>query len=422
MLLQFNFKNFKSFRDDTTLDLTATKITEYSNHIVQIGYEKVLPVAAVYGANASGKSNVYDAFKYMSFYVLLSLSYGDELNLKNISKSEFLKPTPFLFDSSMKNSESSFEVYFIDSEKDGAKTYNYGFTVNQNGVQEEWLNSKSKASKEYRNIFSRNDDELKLPGITSKNRENIKIALEKETLIVSLGAKLKISILKHIRDWFLNNEVADFGNPREDDFLCRQLPKNFVEDINIQKKVVDYIATFDSSIIDFKIDVKSEDENKEKKVQIHAVHKMLDSDETAIIPLRYESAGTQKMFALYPLLQDVMENGSVLFIDELNARLHPLLVRNFVLSFLNSKININNAQLIFTSHDSWQLNANLLRRDEVWFTEKNRMGISDLYSLADFVDEDGLKIRKDENYEKNYLLGKYGAIPTLKNLDVFEEV
>lgn len=127
------------------------------------------------------------------------------------------------------------------------------------------------------------------------------------------------------------------------------------------------------------------------------------------------------MFALYSELQEVISKGSVLFIDELNARLHPLLVRNFILIFLNPEININHAQLIITTHDTWQLSNQLLRRDEIWFTEKDRQGISTLYSLADFIDEDGSRIRKDENYEKNYLLGKYGAIPTLKTIDIFQE-
>ena len=138
----------------------------------------------------------------------------------------------------------------------------------------------------------------------------------------------------------------------------------------------------------------------------------------AQIPLGEESAGTLKMFALYPELQEVLSKGSVFFIDELNARLHPLLVRNFVLTFLNPEININHAQLIFTTHDTWQLSNQLLRRDEIWFTEKNKEGLSSLYSLADFLDEDGVKIRKDENYEKNYLVGKYGAIPVLKSIDI----
>ena len=109
------------------------------------------------------------------------------------------------------------------------------------------------------------------------------------------------------------------------------------------------------------------------------------------------------------------------FIDELNARLHPLLVRNFVLTFLNPAINVNHAQLIFTTHDTWQLSNQLLRRDEIWFTEKDNEGRSTLYSLADFVDEGGGRIRKDESYEKNYLLGKYGAIPSLKSINLLSE-
>lgn len=127
------------------------------------------------------------------------------------------------------------------------------------------------------------------------------------------------------------------------------------------------------------------------------------------------------MFALYPELHEVLQNGGVYFIDELNARLHPLLVRNFVLTFLNPEINTTHAQFVFTTHDTWQLSNQLLRRDEIWFTEKDEQGLSTLYSLADFVDEDGARIRKDESYEKNYLLGKYDAIPSLKSIDIFKE-
>ena len=107
--------------------------------------------------------------------------------------------------------------------------------------------------------------------------------------------------------------------------------------------------------------------------------------------------------------------------DELNARLHPLLVRDFLITFLNPEINPNHAQLIFTTHDSWLLSNNLLRRDEIWFTEKGGSGVTTLYSLADCMDEDGVKIRKDESYEKNYLLGKYGAVPALKYFDMFRK-
>lgn len=422
MLLQFSFKNFKSFKDDTTIDLTATKISEFNNHVISIANERILPVAAIFGANASGKSNVQEAFRYMSMYVINSLDYGDESDQKK-KKSRFFKPTPFLFDSDSRTAESSFEVYFIDSEENGAKTYNYGFTVNSNGVCEEWLNYKSKTSRgDYKKIFYRNGNELDLSGIPSKSQENLRIALENETLIVSLGAKLKIAKLKYIRDWFINNDFADFGKPIENFFLSQLIPEGFAEDEKVRKNVVDYFASFDPSIIDFNVEVlKTDDDEENDHLKIDAIHKMIGSDQTASIPLQNESAGTLKMFALYPMLQDVLSTGGVLFIDELNARLHPLLVRTFIITFLNPEINTKNAQLIFTSHDSWQLNGNMLRRDEIWFAEKTLDGVSTLYSLADFVDEDGVKIRKDENYEKNYLLGKYGAIPSLKYFDMFKE-
>lgn len=412
MLIQFNFKNFKSFREEATLDLSAAKITEFSDRVVSIGSEKILPVAAIYGANASGKSNIYSAFEYMSEYIANSFNYGDEGD-----KFEKFRPTPFLFDSTSAHSESSFEVYFTLPGDKSEKTYNYGFCINKEGITEEWLNYKAKTARKYSTIFYRNADEIDLSGFPKNNRDNIQVALEKQVLIISLGAKLKIKRCKEIRDWFIANEFANFGDPFTNFFMSQKLPKGFVEDKKVQSKVIEYFASFDEHIKDFRIEkVPQEGEFNEEKYKISALHKMIDSDKMAEIPLGFESAGTLKMFALYPELQAVLEKGSVLFVDELNARLHPLLVRNFMLTFLNPQINTNHAQLVFTTYDTSQLSNRLLRRDEIWFVEKDEKGISTLYSLADFVDEDGSRIRKDESYEKNYLIGKYGAIPTLKNI------
>ncbi|MEQ8156419.1 MAG: ATP-binding protein [Clostridiaceae bacterium] len=417
MLIQFNFKNFKSFREEATLDLSATKMTEFSDRVVTIGSEKVLPVAAIYGANASGKSNVYNAFEYMSEYAVNSFKYGDEEE-----KFEEYRPTPFLFDSTSVDAESSFEVYFTLPDDKTEKSYNYGFCVGKEGVTEEWLNVKAKTARKYSPVFYRSKDTLDLAGLPKNSRDNIQVALEKQVLIVSLGAKLKISKCKAVRDWFFANEFADFGDVVTNFFMSRRLPRNFVKDKNEQNKVIKYFSSFDEHIKDFRIErVPQEGDSKEETYRINSLHKKIDSDEMAEIPLGTESAGTLKMFALYPELQDVLKKGSVFFIDELNARLHPLLVRNFLLTFLNPEINTNHAQLIFTTHDTWQLSNQLLRRDEVWFVEKDDQGISTLYSLADFVDEDGARIRKDESYEKNYLIGKYGAIPSLKRIDIFKE-
>ena len=400
MLIQFNFKNFKSFRDEATLDLSASKMTEFSDRVVTVGSEKILPIAAI--------SSFADSFKY-----------GDEEE-----KFEEFSPTPFLFDSTSASAESSFEVYFTLPGDKAERTYNYGFCIDKEGVTEEWLNSKAKTARKYSTVFYRgtSDDELDLSGFPKSSRDNIQVALEKQVLIISLGAKLKVGKCKAIRDWFLANEFADFGDLFTNFFMSRRLPKGFVENKDVQQKVVEYFASFDEHIKDFRIEkVPHDGETKEDTYKINALHKMIDSDGMAEIPLGMESAGTLKMFALYPELQEVLEKGSVFFIDELNARLHPLLVRNFLLTFLNPEINTNHAQLVFTTHDTWQLSNQLLRRDEIWFVEKDERGVSTLYSLADFVDEAGSRIRKDESYEKNYLIGKYGAIPTLKSIDIFKE-
>lgn len=422
MLVQFRFKNFKSFRDEAVLDLSAAKMTEFSERVVSIGGERLLRTAAIYGANASGKSNVYEALLYMSVYVMDSFNYGDE-------RERFVqyRPIPFLFDSTSADEESLFEVYFMLPGDSREKMYHYGFCVNHDGVTEEWLNTKAKTARKYNPVFYRNEKEgekdLDLSGLTKSGRENVRAALDSRTLIVSLGAKLKVEICKMVRDWFLVNEFSNFGNPRVNARLSQRVPNGFIEDKAVQQRVVAYFASFDSSIKDFRVEKLPPDETVQgERYRIDALHKKFDCDDIAAIPLGWESAGTLKMFALYPELQSVLAHGSVFFIDELNARLHPLLVRNFLLLFLNPKINVHNAQLIFTTHDTWQLSNRLLRRDEIWFTEKDARGVSTLYSLADIADEDGARVRKDVSYEKNYLLGKYGAIPALRDMNVLEEV
>lgn len=418
MLIQFNFKNYKSFKDDATLDMSAAKMTEFSERVINVANDKILPVAAIYGANASGKSNVYSAFEYMSNYVVHSFKYGDESE-----QYKGLRPIPFKLSSDTENAETTFEVYFTIPGDDSERTFNYGFCIDNNGISEEWLNSKAKTARKYSPVFYRYKDTCDLGGLPKSSRANIEAALEKQVLIVSLGAKLRVAKCKLIRDWFLKNEFADFGDPVTTFFMHRMLPSGFVDDPKVRENVVKYFSSFDESIKGFRVEKLPSDANKEDEelYRITALHKKNDGDEFAEIPLEDESAGTLKMFALYPELQAVLKNGSVYFIDELNARLHPLLVRNFILTFLNPNLNVNHAQLVFTTHDTWQLSNQLLRRDEIWFTEKDSNGVSTLYSLADFIDDTGNRIRKDESFERNYLIGKYGAIPTLKSISLGEE-
>lgn len=422
MLLQFNFSNFKSFRDEVSLDMSSAKITEHPHHVVNVGNERVLPVAALYGANASGKSNVIEAFRFMRAYVIQSFAYGDGEGLDQGRQRKRLA-IPFALDQESRDGATFFEVYFVSSEREKYRTYHYGFTLKGSTIQEEWLNSRAKTSnKAFSRLFYRSGESLDLSGLPQEHRDNLKIALSKETLLVSLGAKLQVPVLSYTRDWFQGCEVADFGRPVENFLLSGQLPQDFAESKSVQEDVLRYFASFDPSIIDFEVE-EVENSKSEGRSHYHvaSVHKAIDSEDKIAFPLEYESAGTLKMLALFPLLKKVFGTGGVFLVDELSARLHPLLLRSLLISFLDPAMNPHHAQLIFTSHEPWHMSNQILRRDEVWFVEKAKNGVSSLYSLADFVDEDGVKIRKDENYERNYLLGKYGAIPSMTLFDMVGE-
>ena len=419
MLLKFNFKNFKSFKNEVSLDLTATKITEFADRNFSVGNVKVLPVASIFGANASGKSNVMEAFRFMVDYVIMSLNFaGGQINptLQN----KVIKPIPFLFDSKSKDEGSKFEVYFVMNNDKTEKIYQYGFVINNSIIEEEWLYYKAKTSREdFKNIFYRSKNENDFSGLEKDKIKNIEVSIQKETLILTLGAKLNEKILSEIYKWFTQIMNINFANAAENIFISQMSGLlQYMLDKNIQEKVANYISTFDESIVG--MDAKEGLMNpitKQKQIEINFHHKMIGANSIVPLPLIMESAGTQKMFNLYPYFNNAIINGCLLFIDELNARLHPLLIRTIIQMFLDKEVNRNKAQLIFTSHDVWQLKSDVMRRDEIWFTEKNNEGTSNLYSLSDFIDDDGVKIRKDEDYQKNYILGKYGAIPNLKGFE-----
>lgn len=431
MLLSFEFENFKSFKDANVLDLTAAKITEYDYHVRQYGKERILPVAAIYGANASGKSNVYQAMQFMNRYVVSSFGFGGDNTVDTLNNFNCQKPPAFILAAANQTKPTAFEIYFIDNDDKNNKIYNYGFTLDARGIVEEWLNVKNKTGKEYKKIFYRDKEKLEFEKLKKNLQENLKVSLQPEVLVVSLGAKLKIKELNFVREWFLKNVFTDFGNPFLNLFLANHLPPDFAVNKKVQNKVLNYLHTFDNSICGFKVKREEGMLTKNSVVDdtagysnvgynIETEHKMLDSNEIVTMSLQEESSGTLKMFALYPYFEKVLGNGGILFIDELNARLHPLLVRTCIQMFLNPELNPNNAQLIFTTHDVWQIENDLLRRDEIWFTQKNSQGVSELYSLSDFKGENGDKIRKDEAYAKNYLLGRYGAIPQMKNFNIAE--
>ena len=402
MLIQFQFKNYKSFLDETLFALSATEITEHPHHVIEVGNEKILKTAAIFGANASGKSNLYSALEYMQFYVRNSFGFGGDSASSNVTRD----PTPFLFDATSKEEDSIFSIFF--TLRDDDNIYNYGFCVNKEKVTEEWLKQSSTL------IFNRNNESCELSGIPKDFRDNIKISLQKETLILSLGAKLKVDLLDKIYNWFGNFTFLNFGDPFENVSLSRIMPRDFVENVDVRRDVVDYLCSFDRGdheIVAFEIEASGPN-----TYNIRTLHNASGMDKQVSIPLSREAAGTQKMFVLYSPVRDTLASGGVLFIDEFSDRLHPLLGRSIIQTFLDPERNPNNAQLIIITHDPCLFSSELFRRDEIWIAQKEKNGISRLYSLVDFKGEADPKIPKDKNYERDYLWGKYGGIPDLESI------
>ena len=416
MLLQFYFSNYRSFEGEGILDMRASGSNELSSHIRNSLNEKILPVTAIYGANASGKSSVFEAFQFMTWCVLESLSFSDD-NKKNSYK---LKVDSFKFSDS-RDKPSEFEINYIDKKGKKELYYNYGFKIDNSGILEEYLASNTKTgvkrNEEYTYIFRRErNQKLYLDSSIEKFRENLEISLKDKTLLVSLGAKLNINEFIRVRTWFINAEVINFSNSLYGVFLENTLPNNIIESEEVRKNLVSFINSFDDSIIDIEVEkISAIDESDSDNYRVFTVHKSDKGTSTARISMNEESSGTKKMFSLYQTLLDVLEKGGVFFADELDIKLHPLLMRNILLTFTDKEKNPNNAQLIFTTHNTIYMDMNLLRRDEIWFVEKDN-GVSNLYSLDDITNEKGEKVRKDSNYEKHYLLGNYGAIPNLKSL------
>ena len=416
MLLQFYFSNYRSFEGEGILDMRSSGSNELSSHIRNNLNEKVLPITAIYGANASGKSSVFEAFQFMALCILESLSFSDD-NKKNSYK---LKVDSFKFSDS-RDKPSEFEINYIDKKGKKELYYNYGFKIDNSGILEEYLASNTKTgvkrNEEYTYIFKRErSQKLYLDSSIEKFRENLEISLKDKTLLVSLGAKLNINEFIRVRTWFINAEVINFSNSLYGVFLENTLPDNIIESEEVRKNLVSFINSFDDSIIDIEVEkISAIDESDSDNYRVFTVHKSDKETSVARISMNEESSGTKKMFSLYQTLLDVLEKGTVFFADELDIKLHPLLMRNILLTFTDKEKNPNNAQLIFTTHNTIYMDMNLLRRDEIWFVEKDN-GVSNLYSLDDITNKKGEKVRKDSNYEKHYLLGNYGAIPNLKNL------
>lgn len=422
MLVNFTFQNFRSFRDEKTLTMEAASIKELRESILVRDKYSLLPAAVLYGANSSGKSNVLLALLTMRTVLLSSvrLNPTDELNYQ-----------PFKLDLVSPTMPTSFEIQFLQDNV----TYRYGFDYDKTRICKEWLYERVVGGREY-NLFLRVEDEFEV----SKTRFNEGVGKERATpsnrLFISLVAQLNGAKSMRILDWFNHcNYLSGMDSQGYAGFTL----KLFSEQLEGHKEVSDFFhhtqlgfqellvkeKAFSADTFPGNVSLPDSlrshlmEELKGKKVlEAKTTHPIYDeSGEVSSMGTfdkdEMESEGTKKIIEMSGPIFDTLREGKLLIIDELDAKLHPFLTRSILQLFMNPETNRSGAQLIFATHDTNLLNLTYLRRDQIWFTEKDKTESSDLYSLVEFKDEGGAKIRNDRSLQKDYINGRYGAIPFL---------
>ncbi|WP_211482034.1 AAA family ATPase, partial [Azotobacter beijerinckii] len=424
MLIQFSVKNWRSVRDEQTLSLVKAKGDElaetnsFDPEVQATG--PLLRSAAIYGANAAGKSNLLDALRTMKVIVLESAAQkqqGDELPV-----------TPFLLDQETENLPTEFEAVFVSS---GVK-YQYGFALTKRKVVEEWLIASPNGRPQ--RWFTREWSELSdkyawsLGGALVGQKQLWKESTRDNALFLSTAVQLNSKQLQPVFDWFKDKlrltNVSGWGLSYTAS-LCEQ-----EED---RARVLDFLRAADLDIHDvhveseqFSVNHLPESMPEEMKKQllesmkdrsiydVRTVHHGTQGQKVEF-DFHEESDGTQKLFAFTGPWLDVLKKGLVLAVDELHDNLHPKLVGFLVDLFHSNETNPKNAQLIFTTHETSILSQEVFRRDQIWFCEKENDQATHLYPLTDFSPRKGR-----ENIEAAYLAGRYGALPYIRSLKVVE--
>lgn len=411
MLLQFSVNNFRSIKDTVTFSM-STASNETSKHSFQTRDYHILNSAVIYGANASGKSNVLKAMSFMRNLVL---------NKPKITQStDDLPHQPFRLNTETEQASSYFEiVFFLEDVK-----YRYGFEADSTTVYAEWLYSDEKG-KESR-LFER-DNEQNIHYVNKqKFKEGLGLKVPDNHLFIWKCDQNNGDISKKILQWFNNfnliNGLEIEGNFR---FAFEQM-----ENPDANSELLKLIRISDLGIEEIAVE-KKEYTKKESPfilitttTELQAQHKKFNAENQQIGLVSFDleennvSQGTKKFFTVSAPILDTLKYGKILLIDELDASLHPMLTEYLIKLFNNKELNKHNAQLIFVTHDIHLLAVpELFERDQIWFTEKNQYGSTNLYSLLEFRKKNkGKDVRATDNLEKHYLQGRYGAVPYIGEL------
>lgn len=401
MLLEFCVKNFLSLKDEAKLSFIASTLKESlpeENDLINdlaIGLS-VLRSAVIYGANASGKSNVLKALSFYKRFITDSFI--------NSQAGKLIDVEGFRLNTQTENDPTTMEATFTV----GDFIYRFGFEVDRKSVREEWLYQRAnrKRAKEVE-LFYRENGVVSVHSKCPLIQEIVdRKMIRDNALVLSTAAQFNDPKSVDILNWLSDTQVLFCG---EEEHLWEQAIRH-LDDDGVRERITEFARYADLGIDSIlKIDNK-----------IISSHRQFDEDgrESGNVSFPFnknESEGTIKYFSLaYPII-DALDNGKRVIIDELDSKLHPLLVRKIIMLFNSSTTNPKGAQLLFTTHDTYLLGAGLLRRDQVWFTQKDGLGATSLYSLAEY------KVRSNAAFDRDYINGRYGATPIIGEMErVFE--
>lgn len=423
MLCQFNFKNFRSYKDDATLDMQATSSDLFSDSLIisENDSQKYLPVAAVFGTNAGGKSNALKALRCLINLIIKPINV-----LSNNPIYENIPCVPFEFDDKSRYEPTEFEIYFREKSKTGETEteyeYRYCISVKNKIIQNESLYRKKTAkNSRITCVFERETNKTEKEDkydttITLGNciKKDVNNAINTDAVRENIPYLSFLAIAYNLEP--INTALRFFGSCISANYANRAIERYVMSMDNEQFRgeVLRKMQGMGINISGIEIEKPDKNSNDIKVYFDHSVN-------NNVYKLEYcdESDGTQKLFNVMPYVCSSLRDGNVLIIDELDAKLHPMLLRHIIMLFKNKEINKNGSQIIFTSHDVSIMKSSVLRTDEIWFACKKDDESSDIYSLSELRDENGNKISPNTAYDKQYLEGRYGADPVFKSMEEY---
>ncbi|WP_270421191.1 AAA family ATPase [Acidaminococcus massiliensis] len=404
MLCQFSVKNFRCLKDQVTLDMQAANVGEHKESVLaDIDGERYLPLAVIYGPNGGGKSTVLDALFSLCSKVMgpVFSAQGNQMRMESYSA----RIEPFAFQPEMKKEPTEFEIFF----RTDVYEYQYNVAIQNENIMFESLYHKKITGRQYRKVFIREQGQkIQLSGNLKKAQVNdISDTITLLSyLMITYG---KNQTVEDVKKWFVHKiNFLDYKlNTIE---LRMALPT-----VDAMKpRLLQMFQEMGLDIVDYRI----EQTDEPGRIRIFTVHNVNDAQYE--LDLHKESSGTIKIFNSIPFIADALVNGKTLVVDELDAKLHPLLLQYIIRLFADPLVNRKRAQLIFTSQDIITMNSTNFRRDEIWFAAKNIDEETQLYSLAEFKDEKGNSVRNDASFSKQYMEGRFGADPFVQKLIQWE--